>query len=259
MPEKSPVYVGVMILRNAGRVRRPFVYAALDARRELLALCRGDRAEVLAYLGGQRAAVAAIDAPRGPNTGVVNDAATYQQGLPFEKPRRAINARLSECLLRESGCPVDATPSKVRDCPKWKRVGFDLFRRLAEYGYQPFPNQDGEWHSLETRVEAVFWRLLGGKLPLPESLEGRLQRQLILHDLACPVPDAMDFFLEITRHKLILGDLPDEEIFSFNELNALMVAYMAWAAAHQPDDLDLLGDLDEGQIALPKNALFKSL
>ncbi|MCB2213972.1 DUF429 domain-containing protein [bacterium] len=259
MPEKSPVYVGVTVLRNAGRVRQPFVYAALDARRELLAICQGDRAEVLAYLGGQRAAVAAIDAPRGPNTGIVNDAATYQQGLPFEKPTRAINARLSEHLLRESGCPVDTTPSKVRDCPKWKRVGFDLFRRLADYGYQPFPNEDGEWHSLETRVEAVFWRLLGGRAPLPESLEGRLQRQLILHDLDCPVPDAMDFFLEITRHKLILGDLPDDAIFSFNELNALMVAYVAWAAAHQPDDLDLLGDPDEGQIALPKDALFKSL
>ncbi len=259
MPEKSPVYVGVTVLRNAGRVRQPFVYAALDGRRELLALCRGDRAEVLAYLGGQQAAVAAIDAPRGPNTGIVNQAATYQQGLPFEKPARTVNARLGEYLLRENGCPVDATPARVRDCPAWKRVGFDLFRRLGEFGYRPFPNPDGEWHSLETRAEAVFWRLLGGRLPLPDSLEGRLQRQLILHDLACPVPDAMDFFLEITRHKLILGELPDEDIFAFDELNALAAAHMAWTAALQPDDLDLLGDSEEGQIALPKASLFQTL
>jgi hypothetical protein len=259
MPEKNPVYVGVTVLRNAGRVRQPFVYAAMDAQRELLAICRGDRAEVLAYLGGQRAAVAAIDAPRGPNTGVVNDAVTYQQGLPFERPKRAINARLGEHLLREGGCPVDATPAKVRDCPGWKRVGFDLFRRLAEFGYRPFPNETGEWHSLETRAEAVFWRLLGGVRPLPDSLEGRLQRQLILYDLACPVPDAMDFFLEITRHKLILGELPDEDIFTFDELNALAAAHVAWVAAHQPEDLDLLGDPEEGRIALPKSALFNPL
>ena len=63
MSEKSPVYVGIVLLRSAGRQSRAYVYAALDEARELIALGTGDRDEVLAYLGGQAAAHLAIAAP----------------------------------------------------------------------------------------------------------------------------------------------------------------------------------------------------
>ena len=78
-----------------------------------------------------------------------------------------------------------------------------------------------------------------------------MQRQLILGSIEMPVPDAMDFFLEITRFKLMQGELPDENIHSMEELNALAAAHIAWQSAHHPNKLDLLGDLIEGQIALP--------
>jgi hypothetical protein len=253
MSEKNPVFAGVDIVRTAGRLRRAFVYAALDETRELIAIGHGDLNEVLAYLGGQQSAYVAINAPRRPNMGLVNDAATYQEELPFTKPSGHINARLCEVLLREKGFKIPFTPNKVKSCRVWMRRGFDLYRRLAVFSYAPFPNEEGPRHSLETCVDAVFWSLLDYKLPLPDSLEGRLQRQLILYNQELPVPDAMDFFLEITRHKLMNGDLPDQDIYSMEELNALTGALIAWQAAHHPEKIELLGDSEEGQIALPIN------
>jgi len=252
MAEKNPVYAGVEIIRTAGRLRRAFVYAALDEDRELLAIGHGDQNEVLAYLGGQQAAYAAVNAPRRVNTGVVNNMTTYQDELPFTKPTRRTNARVCEVLLRQEGFKIRRTPDKVKSCQIWMRRGFRLYRRLEDFGYAPFPNQEGPRHSLETHADAAFWRLLEGKLPLPPSLEGRLQRQLILYD-DLPVADAMDFFFEITRHRLIHGDLPDQNIHTIEELNALTAAFIAWQAAHHPDQIELLGDSDEGQIALPIN------
>ncbi len=254
MAEKSPIFAGVELIRSAGRLKRAFVYAALDEDRELLAIGHGDRNEVLAYLGGQQAAHVAVNAPRGLNTGAVNHATTYQNELPFNKPARRTNARVCEVLLRGEGFKIAFTPDKVKSCRVWMRRGFKLYQRLADFGYAPFPNQEGTRHSLETHTDAVFWRLLERKSPLPPSLEGRLQRQLILHDREMPVPDAMDFFLEITRYKLMQGDLPDENIHSLEELNALTAAFIAWQAAHHPEQIELLGDPEEGQIALPINA-----
>jgi hypothetical protein len=114
------------------------------------------------------------------------------------------------------------------------RKGFSLYQGLEAFGYQTFPQADGPHQLLETQSEAVFWRLLKGKAPLPNSLEGRLQRQLILYSIEMPVPDAMDFFLEITRFKLMQGELPDQDIHTYEELNALAAAHIAWQAGHEP-------------------------
>jgi hypothetical protein len=65
----------------------------------------------------------------------------------------------------------------------------------------------------------------------------------------------MDFFLEITRHKLMQGDLPLEHILTFDELNALAAAYIAWLAAHQPEDIICLGHPDEGMLILPNQKI----
>jgi len=251
MAEKSPVYAGVEIVRSAGHLRRAFVYAALDDDRELLALGHGDLDEILAYLGGQQTAIAAINTPHQPNTGAVNSSTTDPNELPSENPSPPVNAGLCEVLLRQEGFKMDFTPKSAESCPGWLRRGFDLYSQLAAFDYLPYPNQDSTRQCLETCRDAVFWRLLGHKLPLPASLEGRLQRQLILSDQQMPVPDAMAFFMEITRYRLVHGDLPDEDIHISEELNALTAALIAWQAAHHPDQVELLGDPNEGQIVLP--------
>ncbi|MBW6467037.1 MAG: DUF429 domain-containing protein [Brevefilum sp.] len=247
----NPIFAGIDILRASGRVRETYVYAALDSHRELLALGNGDRDEVLAYFGGQAAAYVAINAPRQPNTGAVSQANLQGHGLLTEHPDQPANMRLCEHLLQALGFKPTPTPDTVTACPGWVRKGFSLYQGLKAFGYQIFPQADGPHQLMETHSEAVFWRLLKGKTPLPNSLEGRLQRQLILHSIQMPVPDAMDFFLEITRFKLIQGELPDQDIHTYEELNALAAAHIAWQAAHEPASLELLGDPDEGQIALP--------
>lgn len=253
MGEKSPVYVGIEVIRTSGRLRRIFVYAAVDQDRQLLAIGQGDHQDLIAYLGGQGQAYAAINASRRPNTGAVNQVPILQESLPFAKPdtKTNINTRLCEYLLGQQGLKIEPTPSKASQCSTRAQRGFKLYRDLESFGFRPYPNQEGAHHSLETRAEAIFWRLLRHKHPLPASLEGRIQRQLLLYDAKMPVSDAMDFFMEITRYKLIQGDLPDEDILSFEELNALAAAFIAWQAAHHPEQVELVGDPEEGQIALP--------
>ncbi len=252
MAEKNPVFVGVELYHHSGRLRQAFVYAALDSDQALIAIGHGDRNEILAYLGGQQRAIAAINAPRQPNTGAANQNATYQSELPLEKPSQRLNARLCEIQLQQEGLKIDATPAKSKGCPRWMQRGFDLYKRLADFGYHPYRFEGSDRQTLETHADAIFWRLLTKKAPLPNSLEGRLQRQLILYDAGLPIPDAMDFFLEITRFKLTQGELPDQNIHSFEELNALAAARLAWQAAHHPGSIQLLGDPDEGQLVLPQ-------
>lgn len=230
MPNPSPVFIGVEILPTAGRVRNSYVYAALDETRELLAIGQGDRDEVLAYLGGQAAAIVAVSAPRRPKTGP---------------------DKLAEDQLMAQGFPLERTPGMLKGCPRWMRESFDLFQRLDDFGYAPYPDDEAVRQSLETRADAVFWRLLNGKLPLEPSLEGRLQRQLILADLEMPVPDAMDFFMEITRFKLVQGELPVENVYTSGELNALAAALVAWLAGCEPERIELLGEPTNAIIALP--------
>jgi len=252
MPEKSPVFVGVDLIRTSGRLRRAFVYAALDADRQLLAIGHGDRNEILAYLGGQASASVAISAPRAPNNGTIHHTSSYQEELPFTKPDPDANCRLCEALLLAQGMTIETTPDDEKACQGWMRRGFDLYRQLEGFGYLPIPNKEADRHCLETHAEGIYWRLLGGKSPLPPSLEGRIQRQLILLEQELPVPDAMDFFLEVTRFRLMQGDLPDQNIYSVMELNALAAAHIAWLSDYEPHKLELLGDPNEGQIVLPR-------
>ena len=247
----NPIFAGIDILRTSGRVRGTYVYAALDSERELLALGHGDRDEVLAYFGGQAAACIAINAPRKPNTGAASQAARQGHGLLTAQLDQTLDLRLCEHRLQALGFKLTPTPDTVTACAGWVRKGFSLYQGLEALGYQTFPQGDSPHQLLETQSEAVFWRLLKHKPPLPNSLEGRLQRQLILNNIDMPVPDAMDFFLEITRFKLMQGELPDQDIHTYEELNALAAAYIAWQAGHAPASLELLGDPDEGQIALP--------
>jgi predicted RNase H-like nuclease len=65
----------------------------------------------------------------------------------------------------------------------------------------------------------------------------------------------MDFFEEITRHKLLQGFLPMEIVYAPEELDTLMAAYMAWRVINCPQETILVGDAEEGRIALPVASL----
>jgi hypothetical protein len=231
--------------------QRPFSYAALDTGLRLLALGQGGMEEVLAFVAGQRQAFVAVCAPRQPNQGMMDRAEVRQALTPPPRPGRWIDFRLAEYQLRQHNITCPQTPAREEDCPNWVRTGFTFYRRLESVGYCPFPSDDASLVWLEVYPHACFCALLG-LIPFPKStLEGRIQRQLILHERELEIPDPMRLFEEITRHRLLQGVWPVEHLYQPSELDALVGAYTAWVAAAQPERILMLGDASEGQIVLP--------
>ena len=235
--------------------RRPFIFAALDSDLHLLALGQGEMDAVLAFVAGQRQAAVAVSAPRQLNQRVMQREDVRQQLSPPPRPGRWTNFRLAEYLLRQHNISSPQTPSHEKDCPNWMRVGFALFKRLEGLGYQVYPADDSQHIALEVYPHACFTTLLGVSPFQKYSLEGRLQRQLILYELKVQISDPMRFFEEITRHRLLNGVLADDTIYSAGELDALVAAYTAWKTASSPGEITCLGDPSEGQIILPVTEL----
>jgi hypothetical protein len=110
------------------------------------------------------------------------------------------------------------------------QVLYDEFQRqLIETGFHPYSTKEGMRLWIESMADRCY-RVFQPSLFPRQSLEGRLQRALILYDEGMQIPDPMDFFEEITRHKLLQGVLPAENIYSSRQLDALAMAYVAWMA-----------------------------
>jgi hypothetical protein len=239
-------YVGID--PTAGK--RPMTYAALDDDLRLLALGKGDLNEVLAFAAGLSQAVVAVSAPQRPNQGVMDRPEVREKLSPPPRPGRWRGFRLAEYLLRQRHISCPRTASNEKECPLWMQMGFILYRRLEGLGFQSYPGESTlRW--LEVYPHASFCVLLG-KAPFPKaSLEGRIQRQLILYEEGLRVPDPLHIFDEITRHNILQGRLPLDELRSTSELDALVAAFSAWLAATHPESVTALGDPQEGQLILP--------
>lgn len=233
----------------------PITYAALGHDKAVLALGHGDLEEVLAFIAGLREAFVAISSPRRPNQGLMQREEVRQQLTPPPRPGRWFNFRMAEYQLRQHNISMPQTTSEENDCPAWIRMGFNLFKRLEGLDYQPYPHENASHQSMEAYPHACYTVLLG-RVPFPKhSLEGRIQRQLILYETKLDVPDPMRVFEEITHHRLLQGILPLEDLYTVAELDALVSAYTAWLAANQPDQVTLLGNPEEGHLILPVSEL----
>lgn len=231
--------------------KKPFSYAALDNSLHLLALGQGTMEEVLAFTAGQRQAFTAVCAPRRPNQGLMDRAEVRQQLIPPPRPGRWSNFRIAEYQMRQHNITCPKTASQEKECPTWIQVGFTLYHRLEGLGYHAFPASGESLQWLEVYPHACYCVLLG-QTPFPKNtLEGRIQRQLALYDQELKVPDPMRFFEEITRHRLLQGILPLQELYSQGELDALAAAFTAWLAASHPERTSRLGDPEEGLVILP--------
>lgn len=238
------IYLGID--PTAGR--SPYTWAALDADCRLVMLAGGELEEVLALVGSHGSASVAVNAPPRPNRGLVRAKLAGEQA---SGNLRGADMRLVEHLLRLRGISVPPTPSRPETCSSWIQMGFNLHRNLEELGFQLFPTADATRQRMETNPHAVFCALLG-QIPLPKpTLEGRLQRQLALHGMGEDITDPMEFFEEITRHKILLGALPMDFIYTPEELDALAAAFTAWSAVNSPVELTIVGEKDEGQMILP--------
>ncbi len=233
--------------------RKSFTYAALDKDLHLIALADGEMEDVTAFLAGQKSATVAVNAPAGVNRGLVREKMKKEMLTPHKA--RGAELRMAEYQLREHGITVTGTAASAALCPAWIQVGFELYRKLAKTGFKKYPEKDSPYQVLETHPHACYC-VMAGQVPLAKpSLEGRLQRQLILYEHGLHVKDPMDFFEEITRYKLSKGIWPMELLYLPEQLDALVAAYTAWLAANKPERISLVGDDREGFIVLPEKEL----
>lgn len=239
----TTVFIGI----DTAGGRHPCTYAAVDVRGHVLVLADGTLEQALDFVDGQAQAVVAVNAPPRPNLGLVKERARLS-AVHF--PGRNTEMRLAESTLREHGITVASTPSKRELCAHWMQVGFELYRHLEKTGYVAL-GEEADRLFLETHPQACFTVLLG-QIPLSRSsLEGRLQRQLALYEAGLDVRDAMDYYEEITRHRLLRGELPLEQVYLPEELDALAAAYVACLSVTHPEKTLRVGDAREGEITLP--------
>jgi hypothetical protein len=241
------VYVGI----DPASGRKAFAYAALDRDLRLVTLADGEMEDLAAFLGAQKSALVAVNAPSHVNCGVVRRKLEAMSLTPGMHQIRGADIRLAEYELRERGILITGTPGRAELCPGWIQAGFGLYHKLSNMGFRPFPAGEAAYQWVETQPHACFCVMME-QVPLPKSsLEGRLQRQLVLYDRGLQLKDPMGFFEEITTYKLLKGQLPMELVYSPEMLDVLVAAYTAWLAAHEPERLCYVGEEEEGRIALP--------
>jgi len=233
---------------------KDFTYATLDEGLNLVSLDDADFEDMLAYLSAQQEVVVAVNAPAGVNRGLVKKKHKAESNKP-DRFFRGVDIRLAEYELRERGISISGTASHEEYCPAWMQSGFALYRRLTDMGFEPFGVEGAERRFLETQAHACFC-VLAESSPFPKpTLEGRLQRQLILNDKGLRITDGMSFFEEITRFKLMKGILPTDTLYTPEQLDVLVAAYTAWLATCRPGDVAMVGDPGEGQVVLPVREL----
>ena len=246
MTIKETTYVGVSI----DHTLRKFSVAAVDSELTPVSLKQGSLEEASAFIAGLNQVWVGVNAPAHLNLGLLSREEVKQR-QPALFPGRPAGLRMAEFELLVRGVPVLRTPAIDQRCPGWIKLGFALYESLKSLGFAEYPAGDAEKQWMETHAEAVYHDLLKGTAFPAGTLEGRLQRQLGLAQAGLDLPDPMDFFEEVTRHRLLHGILPTEKIHSQAELDALAAAYTCWLAAHQPARVVLLGGMEEGQIVVP--------
>jgi predicted nuclease with RNAse H fold len=250
MYSNDSVYIGI----DPASGNKDFSYAVLDGNLNLVTLSDADMDEMVAFLAERDSAFVAVNAPARVNQGLVKKKLEDERSMPG-RTLRGVDIRLAEYELHERGIAVTGTPSREEFCPAWMQVGFALYQKLSDIGFEPYGVTDATRQVLETHPYACYCVLAGGTLLPKSTLEGRLQRQLILYDKGLRITDAMGFFEEITRFKLMRGILPADVLYSSEQLDVLVAAYTAWLAAHQSNEMIGIGDSAEGKMYLPAKEL----
>lgn len=249
----EPIFLGVD--PTAGK--KPMLYAALDRELNIVALDRADLESLLAFVASLGEAVIAIDGPQRPNSGLMSHADVRRRFDLRPSGKTWAQWRVCEYELRRRNIRLYNTPDREEDCPGWVRGSFQLFKRLSKMGLREF-YLDGKGSGrrmLEARAHAGYTVLLGHRPFLKRTLEGRLQRQLVLFLEGVDVANPMHALEEITRHHLLSGHLPLESLKEPDALDALLTAYTAYLAATDPGRVLQVGEREEGLITLPKAKL----
>lgn len=246
------VYIGIDLTQG----RKTIYYAALDDQLDLIARAQGDINNVMTFLAGQQQALVGIHGPARPNMAILVDADRRNQYLiPMGKGRPG-NMRVAEYILRKNKLTTYRTPEQLEDAPAWMRASFKFYERLSEIDYQPYQAESaGGNQYLEVIPELGFRTWSEGKMLSPNTLYGRIQRQLILYEQGVNLPDPMTFFEEVTRFRIKQGIIPEEMVLLAPNLSALAAALMAYRAEKDLEQFTFVGIPEESQICVPRQLI----
>ena len=211
----NTVFVGI----DPTSGRDSFTYALLDHDLNLIMLAEGALSEIAASLDGRESVVVAVNAPSGVNRGIVRMKLEGEMRKPHQI--RGADLRMAEYSLREHGIAVSGTPASIAQCAAWVQLGFEIYLQFESSGYKKYPQAASACQILETHPHACYCVMAGKTVLSKPSLEGRMQRQLILYGRGLQIPDPMDFFEEVTRFKLSNGIWPMELLYVPEQLDAL--------------------------------------
>lgn len=247
MNSAERIYMGI----DLSGQRKSFTCAVLDNARHILFCGSISPLEWQSMLTASQDVIAAINSPLTLNDGFMADPDYRQQLNPVPPKKRYTDMRVCEYQLLCQGFSPTRTPKEVGRFTSNLQRAFKFSSELGVNGFQFWPFPNARYQMFEVNADAAFGSLMGVKPFSSSSLEGRIQRQLLLQSKGLPVADAMEFFEEITRHRLITGKLPDEKILSPASLNALIAAFTAWTVFNRPAEYIRVGEPDEGVILLP--------
>jgi predicted nuclease with RNAse H fold len=237
--------------------QKPIQYVALDGDLRVIVHERGDLEQVLAFLASFESAVVAIDAPQGLNKGLLRSEQVRRDFGLRARGRTWVQWRLCEYELRQRNIRLYNTPDRLAAAKNWVQVGIALFRRAKDMGYRLYEKGQSDTRRmlLEARAHVGFTALLERRPFSKETLEGRMQRQLILFIEGLDLPNPLHALEEITRHHILSGHLPLDDVCDHETLDTLMGAYTAYLTARQPERVSQVGSSEEGLITLPVEAL----
>jgi len=228
-----------------------YCFCFLAENLSIRTLATGLLDEVLAYASANETAGAGVSAPAKLNQGLMGKEEYREKFDPPPPTIRWQNIRFAEYQLVREKVKVYHTPDRLAACPEWMRRGFILYERLSGLDFSPLAEAGESKFWLETPAEAAFHKALGKRLRSKVTLQGRIQRQLLLWRLGIDIPDPMRCFEEITRYRLARGEFPFANVYSPAILQAVAAAYTAWLAVNQPGKLVVIGAQKEGWIHLP--------
>ncbi|MBI3242220.1 MAG: DUF429 domain-containing protein [Chloroflexi bacterium] len=242
------VYLGID--PTAGR--RPLNYAILDGRLNILAEGEGLAADLPELLSSYPEVLCAVDAPLMPNRGLMAQPEVRARYDLSAKSKTWSQYRVCEYELRRRNIKLYSTPGEVENAPTWMQAGWKLYELLREQGFETFaPDSTALRQLFEVHPHATFTVRLGHVPYRKDTLEGRLQRQLLLCEEGLHLPDSMDILEEITRHHLLRGTLNFNGLRTHDQLDALASALTAFYAHTKPNEIALVGDPADGQIVVP--------
>jgi predicted nuclease with RNAse H fold len=239
---------------DLGGTRGSFTCAILDENRRIQFRGEVTQDEWLAKLDACPIAIAAITSPINLNEGVMADDIIRSLLTVPPPPKKYTSMRQWEYELLVRGFTTPRMPNAYESCSPALQRALRFASNLAAQGFKRWPAPGAERQLMETHPDAAYAQLLGAKLNPLKTLEGRIQRQLLLQEEHLNVRDPMIFFEEITRHKMLIGQMPEGILISPVELNALIAAYTAWSAYTNPTGVTRLGEANEGCIILPANS-----